>query len=47
VSVTVPEKPPRDVTVIVLDAAEPWTNVRVLGLAVIVKSETLTVTVAL
>jgi hypothetical protein len=46
VRLTVPLKPPIPFTVIVLEAAVPATMLRLVGLAVIVKSDTLTVTVA-
>ncbi len=45
VSDTVPLKPPSDVTWIELVPDDPWTTVRLVGLAVSVKSWTLTVTI--
>ena len=47
VSATVPLKPPSEFTVIILLPDVPWTTVMLVGLAVNVKSCTLTVTIAL
>ena len=47
VSATVPLKPPREFTVIVLVPDDPCRTVMLVGLAVSVKSWTLTVTMAL
>ena len=46
VSATVPLKPPSDVTWIELVPDDPWVTGTVVGLAVSVKSWTLTVTIA-
>ena len=47
VSATVPLKPPSEFIVIMLVPDVPWTTVMLVGLAVNVKSCTLTVTIAL